>query len=237
MNNRVEILPAILPQDFAELKEKIGMVKDYVKTIQIDVCDGQFSPKACWPYKKHDDDFEKIIHEDEGFPGWEDVNFEIDLMANKPEDLVENWVIAGASRIIIHVESKGDAIGAINKLAGRVEVGLALNIETPIEMINDAIINDQGKDPEDWAVKSIQLMGINHVGFQGEPFDERVIEKVKAVRAKYPEMIISVDGGVSLETAPKLIEAGVSRLIVGSAIFNSDNFIESIQNFKKLSHM
>ena len=80
-------------------------------------------------------------------------------------------------------------------------------------------------------------MGINHVGFQGEPFDERVIEKVKAVRAKYPEMIISVDGGVSLETAPKLIEAGVSRLIVGSAIFNSDNFIESIQNFKKLSHM
>ena len=51
----------------------------------------------------------------------------------------------------------------------------------------------------------------------------------------YPSMIVSVDGGVSLETAPLLIKAGADRLIVGSAIFNSDNFVDAVASFKALA--
>lgn len=224
MNKRHEIIPAILPLDFAELEEKIGLVKDAVKTVQIDVCDGQFTPQPSWPYRKHDDFFEKIAHEEEGFPAWQDLNFEIDLMTNKPEERVDAWVSAGATRIIIHAESRGDIAGAIEKLLDRVEISLALNIETPISVI----------EPFKNKIQSVQLMGIDQIGFQGQEFDAKVIEKIKEVRLAYPDLVISVDGGVSLENGKQLIIAGASRLVVGSGIFNSDNFLEAIANFKAL---
>ncbi len=226
---KTEIIPAILPADFQELIDKVGLVKDAVKTIQIDVCDGQFTPQPTWPYRKHDDFFEKLTTQEEGLPGWQDVNFEIDLMANKPEEKVEDWVSAGVSRIILHVESKGDVGKAIEMLKGRVEVGLALNEETAVKMIQDSRFKIQEGE-----VQGIQLMGIDRIGFQGQEFDAKVIEKVKEVRKIYPEVTISVDGGVSLDNAKQLIEAGADRLVVGSAIFESDNFLEAIVNFKRL---
>ncbi|MDQ2932999.1 MAG: HisA/HisF-related TIM barrel protein [bacterium] len=224
MRIKIETLPAVLPKDFAELAEKIDLVKDMVKTVQIDVCDGQFVPSATWPYNKHDDSFQKILKEEDGLPGWQTLNFEIDLMVNKPETVVDEWVIAGATRIIIHAESRGDVSGAIESLQGRAEVGLALNLDTPIDVI------EKYKEK----ITSVQCMGIFHIGYQGEEFDTRVVEKVREVKNKYPDMVVSVDGGVNMNNAQDLIDAGATRLIVGSAIFNSDNFIEAIQQFKAL---
>ncbi|MDB5239344.1 MAG: ribulose-phosphate 3-epimerase, ribulose-phosphate 3-epimerase [Candidatus Parcubacteria bacterium] len=222
--SRAEIIPAILPNDFAEIEEKTSYLKGWVKTIQIDVCDGQFVQNATWPYRKHDDSFEKIMHEEEGFPGWDVFDFEIDLMANRPQDLVEAWVSAGAARIIIHAEATGDVAEAVNMLEGRVEVGLALNIETSLDVI----------EPLREKINFIQLMGIDNVGFQHQPFDEKVLGRIKEARMKFPGMPISVDGGVSLETAPELMAAGADRLVVGSAIFGSDNIIQAVEDFKAL---
>ena len=217
-----EIIPAILPMDFAEVADKVGLVKDYVKTIQIDICDGQFTPDATWPYRKHDDDFEKIIQEEEGLPGWEKVNFEIDLMANKPEEKVDDWVRAGATRIILHAESKGDLNAALKILKDRIEIALALDIETPTSAI-DAFAD---------RIQGVQLMGIDQIGFQGQAFDAKVIDKIKEVFVAYPELPISIDGGVSLDNAKQLYDAGATRLVVGSKIFNSDNYLEALQQFK-----
>ena len=228
MNNRPEIIPAILPKDFAELQEKIELIRDFAKTVQIDVCDGQFTSVASWPYRKHDDTFEKIKKEEEGLPGWEKLNFEIDLMANKPEEKVEDWVSAGATRIILHVESKGDVGKAIVMLKDRVEVGLALNIDTPVEEIQNSKFKIQNLD----GISAIQLMGIDHIGFQGQKFDAKVIDKIKQIVKMFPGFAISVDGGVSLENAKQLVDAGATRLIVGSAIFEADNYVEAIQRLK-----
>jgi ribulose-phosphate 3-epimerase len=231
---RADIIPAILPKDFAELSEKIELIRSSVKFVQIDVCDGQFTPDATWPYRKDDDSFQKILKEEEGLPGWQELNYEIDLMANSPEGLVEEWVSAGASRIIIHAESKsrglaeGEAVAkAIEILKGRVEVGLALNVTTPIALIQDPRFKIQ-----EGAVDFIQLMGIDHIGFQGQEFDAKVIDRIKEVKALYPDMVVSIDGGVSLETAPLLISAGADRLVIGSAIFNADNYMEALAQFK-----
>ena len=218
-----------MPKDFNEIQEKVALVQGMVKTVQLDACDGQFTPHPSWPYKKHDDSFDRIISEDLGLPGWQTLNFEVDLMANKPEERVEEWVQAGATRVVIHVESRGDVIGAIEKLAGRVEVGLALNVETGLEKLGDF-----KSKIENESIQFVQLMGIDNVGFQGQEFDMRVVDKVKELRSMFPNLLISVDGGVSLETAPLILDAGADRLIVGSAIFGSDNFIESIQKFKAL---
>lgn len=227
---KTEIIPAILPKDFAEVEEKIGLIRDYVKTVQIDVCDGQFVPSATWPYRKDDDSFDRIAREEEGLPGWEKLNFEIDLMVNKPEQVVEEWVTAGATRIIIHIEAKGDVAGAVEKLLGRVEVALAVGMDTALDMIRDPRFKIQ---EEGW-VQAIQLMGIDHVGFQGQPFDAKVIDRVRELRALYPEIAISVDGGVSLDNARQLIDAGATRLVVGSAIFGADNYLEALQKFKHI---
>ena len=221
----IEIIPAILPRNFAEVLDKASLVKEFVKTIQIDICDGHFVPSYTWPYKKHDDSYEMMLHEEEGLPFWQDIDYEFDLMVNKPEDVVDDWVLVGATRIIIHVESKGDVVGAIKKLAGRAEVGLAFNIDTPVEIPVGVTIED---------ISSFQLMGIDHIGFQGQNFDKKVIDKIKTTKAKYPSIPISVDGGVSLETAPELIAAGADRLIVGSAIFDSDNAIDAVMKLKDI---
>jgi ribulose-phosphate 3-epimerase len=222
--SKIEIIPAILPKDFAEVEDKASLVLGSVKTVQIDICDGQFVPNATWPYKKHDLTFDKLVKEEDGLPGWEKLNYEIDLMVNKAEEVVDEWVSTGATRVIVHAEMKGDLAMAITKLKDRAEIGLALNIETAIDVI----------EPFKDEIQFVQCMGIDHIGFQGQKFDDEVINKIKEIKARYPQLPISVDGGVSLESAPKLIEAGANRLVVGSAIFDSDNVFDAIANFKRL---
>ncbi len=222
---KTQIIPAILPRDFAEIAEKVELVKGFVKNIQIDICDGHFVPSFTWPYKKHDDSFEKMLKEQEGLPDWQNIDYEFDLMVNKPEDVVDDWVAVGAARIIIHAEAKGDVVAAVKSLQGRAEVGLAFNIDTPVQ-IPEGIEADQ--------VSFFQLMGIDRVGFQGQDFDAKVIEKIRSTKEKYPDIPISIDGGVSLETATKLLAAGADRLVVGSAIFNEENPIDAVMKFKSL---
>ncbi|MBU6231124.1 hypothetical protein KGP36_00515 [Patescibacteria group bacterium] len=222
--SKIEIIPAILPKDFAEVTEKIELIKGFSKQVQIDICDGQFVQNATWPYRKHDDNFDRILREEEGLPGWEDLSYEFDLMVNRPEEIVDEWVKAGASRLILHAEAKGDLAAAIIRLSGVVEIGLAFDIESPLELL------ELHKD----RIQFVQCMGIDNVGFQHQSFDDKVIGKVKLIKERYPDMAISVDGGVSLETAPKLIEAGADRLVVGSAIFNNDNPLDALQKFKSL---
>ena len=233
----IEIIPAILPQDYAEVLDKVDKVKGLVSTIQIDICDGYFVPSFTWPYKKHDDSFEKMLHEEIGLPDWQDLEYEFDLMVDKPEEKVENFVMIGASRIIIHAESKGDVVGAINSLQGKVEVGLAINIATPVSLIEE-ILSKTSVAAEavglNSSIQFIQCMGINRVGYQGQSFEPKVLDKIREICAKYPDLLISVDGAVSLETAPQLLDAGADRLVVGSAIFNDENPGEVISKLREL---
>ncbi len=229
MNKKAEIIPAILPVDFNELEDKVSYIVGQAKMVQIDICDGQFTPSASWPYKKHDDSFDKIVKEEIGMPAWEKIDYEFDLMVNHPEKVVADWLSAGASRIIIHAESKGDIIKAIEMLQGGAEVGLALNEDTPLSVIGEI----RSKTSEG-SLQFIQLMGIDRIGFQGQEFDDRVISKIKEAKKAHPHLLVSVDGGVSLENAERLIEAGADRLVVGSAIFGSENIIEALAEFKEL---
>ena len=220
----MEIIPAILPKDFADLESHVAKVKGLVPLVQVDICDGQFTPSPSWPYKKHDSNFNAIVKEDRGLPFWEEVEYEFDLMVNDVEDAILDYVAAGASRIVLHAESKGDIAKAIEMLQGKVEIGLALNIDTSIDII----------EPYKTKIQHIQLMGIDSIGFQGQIFDKKVVKKIKEVKERYPNLLVQIDGGVSLETAPLLKAAGVDRLIIGSAIFEAENVVEAIEEFKNI---
>ncbi len=224
----MEIIPAILPRDFNEIEDKTSLLRGLADTVQIDICDGKFVPNTTWPYKKRDENFESIIHEDRGMPEWEELDYEFDLMIKDPtEDEARQWLSAGAKRIVLHAESSSNLHPVIEVLNGLVEIGLALNVATPIDLIEKI-------EPHKDHISYIQLMGIDKIGFQGQAFDEKVVKKIKEVKEKYPNMIIQIDGGVSMETAPILAKAGADRLVAGSVLFGSDNIVDTYRQLERI---
>ena len=117
----LEIIPAILPKDYDDMKDKISLVRGIVPLAQVDICDGVFVPSKTWPFSTeglHDFNFLKILNEEEGMPFWEDIDFELDLMV---ADAVSNFDIytkLGARRIVFHLEAVGDLKEFKNFLEG-----------------------------------------------------------------------------------------------------------------------
>ena len=212
----IEIIPAILPKSYLDLEDHLARVQGVTKAVQIDVVDGIFAPNTTWPYVGRDS-FETILSEENGLPFWEDFDFEIDLMVQNSKDAALEWIRAGASKIIIHIESPDDrgALEAIQDVrTGEVpvEVILAISQETPVEKLETLAHLASG----------IQVMGIDHIGFQGEPFDVHTYEKLRTLKEKYPNHALSVDGAVTQDNAKALIDAGATRFVVGSAIWSGD---------------
>jgi ribulose-phosphate 3-epimerase len=215
-----EIIPAILPENFIDLVGHVESVKGAVRLVQIDICDGIFVPSKCWPYKNDSGELQKILDEEEGLPEWETVDYEIDLMVQNPLMDAERWIKAGAKRLIFHIESEGipetiEMLKADHKYTKEddlLEVGIAINIDTPISALEN-VIDD---------ISCVQCMGIARIGFQNEKFDERVLNKIKEIREKYPDILISVDGGVDFENLQSLIGAGVDRFVAGHSIFQGE---------------
>lgn len=222
----MEIIPAIMPKDFEEITMKAELVCDFVRTIQIDIMDGNLTHPVSWPYfTGQEESFEKIASGEIGLPFWKKVDYEADLMIRNPEEDFGEWVNAGFHRVIIHIESTEKFRNILEEWKGVVEIGAAINIDTG----NDALfpLIEDGID-------FVQFMGVAAIGYQGNPFDNRVIGKVESLRKTYPNIIISVDGGVTLENAPILLKAGANRLVAGSAIFHSENMEMVIKEFKKI---
>ncbi len=236
----MEIIPAIIPQSLEDLKDKMSLVDGLVPVVQIDICDGRFVTSKSWPYVHDDDeDFKKILDEEEGFPFWESLDFEAHLMIHNPEDFVHDWIRAGAKRIVLHIESSDslhdlvknlrDEYGYVGDGAVDIEIGIALKMETSNEELYPFLDKDEnGKSLADF----VQFMGIDHIGYSGQSFDEEVLNKISALREEYPEVIISVDGGVSDDTAPELKDAGANRLVAGSAVYESENIVAAIEMLK-----
>jgi len=233
----MEIIPAIIPKSLKDLQEKMAKVNGLAPLVQIDILDGKLTPKSSWPYLNatEDPDFVAIKKEETEFPFWDSLGFEIDLMVKNPENIWFDWIIAGAKRIVFHYESTENISNFLKNVKTKlvpkesalyVEVGLALNIATSNKDIYPLL--------ED--VDFVQFMGIDKIGFQGQSFDQKVIEKIKDLRGHDHGVIISVDGGVNLDTAPALLEAGADRLVSGSAIFESEDIKEAILEFQNISN-
>jgi len=235
-----EIIPAIMPTDYEDLTSKISRVSHLVKWAQIDVMDGKFVKSTSWPYKKYKH-FEEMIKQEEGLPHWEDLNFEIDLMTLSPQAEIPKWIEIGVSRVIIHIASLEDPRSIdlegnrnteesnknfLKKLKedGLVEVCLAITPNIPNSEL------DKYKDLYD----SVQFMGIEHVGYQGEEFVPEVLNKIKEFRKENSEANIGIDGGVNFDTIEDLVEAGANRLVSGSALFNAIDLKEALDDMKDL---
>ncbi|MDO8569735.1 MAG: hypothetical protein Q7R89_03120 [bacterium] len=127
-----------------------------------------------------------------------DINFEAHLMVSRPGEIMERWIERGAKRIIVHTLENIDAKS--------VEIGLAVELDIPIETIFSLV-------PK---VDFIHLMSIAEIGEQGHPLDEQIFDRIKKVKERFPQILISVDGGINTTNHQALKNAGADRLVVGS---------------------
>ncbi len=221
MNKKpVEIIPAVVPQSFKDLEEQLFPLRDTIRQAQIDIVDGQYVKGKTWPYRDRGS-FDKIVTEEHGLPFWDKIDFQFDLMVEDPTVELKNFIQAGATQLVLHVRSQ-NVVAALQSLVDlrtdeignyAVHAGIALAPTDQPDVL----------EPFEAQFDFAQVMGVDREGHQGEPFDKKAIYLVERLRSRYEFLPIQVDGGVSLENAHELAQAGATRLIVGSAIFTADD--------------
>lgn len=233
------IVPAVLPASREELDEKLtsfGAVPS-IDRIQIDTVDGRFVSPASWPYfakasqgtpYSAPTELETMVQRGEMFPNLDRIEYEIDFMCRDADYAAEPWLALGATRLTFHTESTKDVpkilASARRQYGPIVSLGLALNVASDLALIEPCLD----------AIEYVQFMGIARIGRQGQPFDRRVLEKVRVFRTRHPEIPVQVDGGISLDTARELIALGVAQLVVGSALTRTSDLGAAVAAFEAL---
>lgn len=231
------IVPAILPTSRADLEDKLARILGVAEDVQIDVVDGRYADTTSWPYVAgQSNEFSGMVARGETLPWWGRFRFEIDLMVREPEAVAGMWIALGASRLVFHAGSSDElpeTIAHLQKKFGHdkdfapdlLSFGVAIGTTTPFETIAPLLPH----------VDFVQFMGINRIGRQGEAFNRHVLERIRSFSKEFRGVPIQVDGGVSLASAPDLLELGVSRLVVGSALWKSTDPKNTYEKFEQLS--
>lgn len=203
-----EIIPSIIAKTKDELLDRIMAVEPYVERVHLDIADGIFVSNMTIAGFEEIETLETVL------------KIEAHLMVSKPENHIVRWLETPADKFIFHSEATAKPLVVINaaKDADKL-VGVALNPATPVSQLEPYI------DEVDF----VHFMTVEP-GFYGGKFVDSVVDKIKDFRFFYPDKPIEVDGGVTPETAPRLIEAGATILVVGSYIWNNSNIEEAIRS-------
>lgn len=228
----IEIIPTnTCPPDFAEMSKRSAFFAGFSEWVQLDISDGAFTSERSWPYGEGQwDELESMAEGKVVLPSAPPLAYETHLMVEEPRELGARLAEAGVVRVIGHVEAFADgqeilaALGSW-RAAGAREVGLALLLDTPLPVL----------EPMIGACDVVQVMSIATLGKQGAPYDVRAVARIKELHTTYPELVLSVDGGVSEKNIAELARAGASRFGVGSAITKAPDPKEAYRNLKALA--
>lgn len=212
------ITPAILPENFEQIVEKLFILEGLTERVQIDICDGVFGLEKTW-----------LPYEEEVLPvGFE---YEFDCMVVDWRKYIPRTIALGAKRIIAHIDTFNEEdINELISIVGYKKLKLGLSVSNNKDIIGFAkTVNSVAqKYPKTF----IQVMGIKRIGAQGQPFDENVIERISYLKKECKNIQIQVDGSMNPETMAKVKNAGAECAVIGSYIFATDDVKKRIETLK-----
>lgn len=212
------IAPSILSADFLHLGRDIEMINNSeADWFHLDVMDGRFVPNISYGMPVIAQ-MKKVARKP----------FDVHLMIVEPEKYFEDFAKAGADILTIHYEVSWHlhrSLTAIKKLG--MKAGVSINPHTPVDMLQDIIEE----------IDLLLIMSINP-GFGGQKFLPLTYEKIRKakemIEGKNAQTLIEIDGGVTLENAGAILEAGADVLVAGNTVFSAANPSETIGQLKAI---
>ena len=201
LGDRVVGGPSILAADFAELAEEVRRAeRGGAELVHFDAMDNHFVPNLTIGPVVAASLAEAV-----------DLPLDAHLMVDNPDNLILPFVEAGVASISVQPEAVTHLHRTLQMIRdGDCEAGVALNPTTPPEFI-------------EWALPYLDyvlVMSVNP-GFGGQAFIPEMVDKVRRLK-EMTDLPVEVDGGITAETAPLMVEAGAQVVVAGSAVYKGD---------------
>jgi ribulose-phosphate 3-epimerase len=210
------IAPSFLASNFLKLEEECKMVNESeAEWFHLDVMDGRFVPNISF-----------------GIPVIEQIRkttskiCDVHLMIEEPEKLTPDFRKAGADILTVHIEVCRNLHSNIQQIKSLgMKAGVAINPHTNVESLSDILMD----------IHLVNIMSVNP-GFGGQEFITHSLQKIRNLKRLIHEkglnVLIEVDGGVTLENAATIIHAGADVLVAGSSVFKSSDPKAAIHQLK-----
>lgn len=216
--SQIKLAPSILSADFSRLGEQvIEVAKAGADYIHIDVMDGHFVPNITVGVP--------IVG---ALRPLTNLPLDVHLMIEHPEQYINQFVEAGADIISVHVEACPHLHRVVQRIKDLgIRAGVALNPATPLNSIDEILTS----------VNLVLLMTVDP-GFGGQPFIPQMLDKISRLRKTLDQIgadvELEVDGGITAEIAPKVVEAGARVLVAGAAVFNTgESITQALRKIKQ----
>lgn len=200
----IEIVPTILTNDLEDFSLKLRRLEGVCNRVQIDVIDGKF-----FGNKTLDLELLKDLHEESS------LKVDLHLMVEEPQNWITRCLELLPDRIIGHVEKMSNPTGFISEvIESGVGVGLALDLDTPADIISDDLY---------LLTDVVLILGVK-AGIGGQEFDQRAIEKIKKIKGILGDLgNVGVDGGINEKNIMICKEAGANIFCVGNSFWSADD--------------
>lgn len=206
------IAPSLLAADFSKLGSEIrDIAQAGADWIHLDVMDGDFVPNLTFGAP--------VI---QAVRPYTDLPFDVHLMIRAPHRYIADFCKAGADIVSFHVEAEDDVEGTIAAIrAGGAKPALAVKPGTPVEQVFPYLEQ----------LYMVLVMTVEP-GFGGQSYQGAMMDKVRKLKEKAPDLLVQIDGGVNLETIVPSAEAGVDVCVAGTSVFRAPSPRQMIADLK-----